>query len=71
MRHPIYLLLLALFASSALAEEPVEVFNTEPDPRKLSTPQESLASLKLPDGFHATLFAHEPDVQNPISMTFD
>ncbi|HUE74025.1 MAG TPA: PVC-type heme-binding CxxCH protein [Pirellulaceae bacterium] len=49
----------------------MEVFNSEPDQRPLSTPQEALASLKLPEGFKATLFAHEPDVQNPISMTFD
>ena len=69
--HSIYLLLLAIFTSSVIADEPMEVFNTEPDPRQLSTPEESLASLKLPDGFQATLFAHEPDVQNPISMTFD
>jgi putative membrane-bound dehydrogenase-like protein len=71
VRFSIYLLLLAPSASIVLAQEAVEVFNTEPDLRKLSTPQESLASLKLPDGFKATLFAHEPDVQNPISMTFD
>jgi putative membrane-bound dehydrogenase-like protein len=71
VRLSIYLLLLATSASFALAQETVEVFNSEPDPRKLSTPQESLASLKLPPGFKATLFAHEPDVQNPISMTFD
>ncbi len=71
MRLPIYLLLLATSASLALAQETVEVFNSEPDPRKLSSPAESLASLKLPEGFKATLFAHEPDVQNPISMTFD
>ena len=69
--HSIYLLLLAIFTSSVIADEPMEVFNTEPDPRQLSTPEESLASLKLPDGFQATLFAHEPDVQNPISMTFE
>lgn len=71
MRLPIYLLLLAVLPSLAAADESPTPFNTEPDQRKLSTPQESLASLKLPAGFKATLFAHEPDVQNPISMTFD
>ncbi len=71
MRFPIYLLPLAILASITMADEPLAPFNTEPDPRKLSTPQESLASLKLPVGFNATLFAHEPAVQNPISMTFD
>ena len=71
MRPPIYLLLIAVLPAFALADEPPAPFNTEPDQRKLSTPQEALASLKLPEGFTATLFAHEPDVQNPISMTFD
>src|SRR5688572_11142638 len=55
----------------AIAEETPDLYNTQPETQKLSTPEESLASLKLPDGFKATLFAHEPDVQNPISMTFD
>ncbi len=32
---------------------------------------EVVKSLKLPPGFHATLFAAEPQVQNPIGMTFD
>ena len=68
------------FALAALAEErsllsprsePPAPFNTEKPEHQLSTPQEALASLKLPEGFRATLFAHEPDVQNPISMTFD
>ncbi len=35
------------------------------------TPEEALAALRLPEGFHATLFAAEPDVQQPIGMCFD
>src|SRR6201982_3380703 len=27
--------------------------------------------MTLPDGFHATLFAGEPDVVQPIAFTFD
>ncbi|HEU0040551.1 MAG TPA: PVC-type heme-binding CxxCH protein, partial [Verrucomicrobiae bacterium] len=34
-------------------------------------PEEALAKLKLPSGFKATMFAAEPDVQNPIAMTWD
>jgi putative membrane-bound dehydrogenase-like protein len=68
--HPIYLLTLTIGAAAVGQEAPAP-FNTEPDQRPLSTPKEALASLKLPEGFKATLFAHEPDVQNPISMTFD
>lgn len=32
---------------------------------------EALKTLRLPAGFQASLFAAEPDVQNPIGMAFD
>jgi putative membrane-bound dehydrogenase-like protein len=35
------------------------------------TPQETAAQLQAPDGFAVTLFAGEPDVQQPISFAFD
>ncbi len=35
------------------------------------SPAESLAALQLPPGFQATLFASEPEVQNPIAMVWD
>ena len=34
-------------------------------------PTEAAASIKLPAGFRATLFAGEPDVAQPMSITFD
>ena len=34
-------------------------------------PKEAAASIKLPAGFRATLFAGEPDVMQPMSITFD
>lgn len=34
-------------------------------------PKEAAASIKLPPGFKATLFAGEPDVEQPMSITFD
>ncbi len=34
-------------------------------------PRDAAASIKVPDGFHATLFASEPDVVQPMSITFD
>ena len=34
-------------------------------------PKEAAASIKLPEGFRATLFAGEPDVMQPMSITFD
>ncbi|MCI0463449.1 MAG: c-type cytochrome [Gemmataceae bacterium] len=35
------------------------------------TPQQALAKITVPRGFHVTLFAGEPDVRQPISMAFD
>ena len=34
-------------------------------------PAEAPKRMTLPDGFHATLFAGEPDIVQPIAMTFD
>lgn len=46
-------------------------YDTEKAPIKLLTPQEALKALKLPKGFQATLFAAEPQVRQPISLTTD
>ncbi|MBC7819790.1 MAG: cytochrome C, partial [Planctomycetaceae bacterium] len=45
--------------------------NTEQGNPSPISPQEALAAIKLPPGFRATLFAAEPDVQNPIAMSWD
>src|SRR5580704_15433511 len=34
-------------------------------------PKQAAESIKLPPGFKATLFAGEPDVAQPMSITFD
>lgn len=34
-------------------------------------PQEAASKFTMPAGFHATLFAGEPDIVQPISFTFD
>jgi len=62
-------LLLAL-SVPAVAEFPVP-YNSEPGNPQPTSPQEALKALKLPQGFTATLFAAEPDVQNPIAMAWD
>ena len=38
---------------------------------EMYTPQQSLAKMKLPEGFKITLFAGEPDVVQPIACTID
>ena len=45
--------------------------NTQEMTTPLLTPQQALAQMKVPEGFRVELFAHEPDVQQPISITTD
>ena len=48
-----------------------EIYNSEPAKDRLAAPAEALAKIKVPDGFQVTLFAAEPDVQQPIAITTD
>ncbi len=66
------LLLAALPALAALAATPFpQPTNNEPGNPSPISPAEALAAIKLPPGFKATLFAAEPDVQNPIALAWD
>lgn len=49
----------------------VTLSDTQVETTKLTTPDEALKSLRLPEGFQATLFAHEPDIRQPIALTTD
>ncbi len=47
-------------------------YNSEKDTNSTPLPPlEAAAKMKLPPGFKATVFAAEPDVQNPIAMAWD
>jgi putative membrane-bound dehydrogenase-like protein len=46
-------------------------YNTEPDPAGPMPAGEAAEKMTLPPGFKATVFAAEPDVQNPIAMAWD
>ena len=48
-----------------------EVRNTQPAGDEPNTPLEAAAAFTVPDGFNVTLFAGEPDVAQPIALTFD
>ena len=64
-------LLLALTSTGLADDLPLGVVNTQ-NPNDVSlSPQESLARITVPDGFHVTLFAGEPDVRRPIAFDFD
>jgi putative membrane-bound dehydrogenase-like protein len=45
--------------------------NSEKTPYRALSPEEAIRQLKLPPGFVATVFAAEPDVQQPIAFQFD
>jgi putative membrane-bound dehydrogenase-like protein len=63
--------LLLAAASAALGQKTVthagKPVTTSPCP----TPDEARARMKVPAGFEVRLFAAEPDVVNPVAMTFD
>ena len=45
--------------------------DTQPGGENPPPPQEAVKKLELPPGFHATLFAGEPDVRQPIDLKID
>jgi len=59
-----------LITVSAGADDFPAVEDTEKSSPPLSA-QEALQALSLPPGFHATLFAAEPDVRQPIALATD
>jgi putative membrane-bound dehydrogenase-like protein len=45
--------------------------NTQPNNEAPLSPEEAIKHLKVPEGFQITLAAAEPDVQQPIAISFD
>ncbi len=74
-RRLLVLPLLALFAWAGSGSPQDGKFppivNTQNPKDVPPTPQQSLAKITVPRGFHVTLFAGEPDVRQPIAMAFD
>jgi len=62
---------LILLATTSFAADFPALYNSEPGNPEPMSPKEALAALKLPEGFTATLFAAEPDVQNPVGLSWD
>ncbi len=55
-----------------MADDFPAIVNTEPlSEETLLTAQEAASKFQLPDGFNVSVFAAEPDVQNPIAMSWD
>jgi putative membrane-bound dehydrogenase-like protein len=64
------LLTLLPFSGLMAAEFPAP-YNSEPGDAKPVPAVEAAGRMRLPAGFKATVFAAEPDVQNPIAMAWD
>lgn len=67
-----FALLVALACVAVRAEdsEPVPHGQQQPPGPALS-PAEALAKMTVPKGFHVELVASEPEIVNPVAMTFD
>jgi len=61
---------LGLFVGTARTQEVIPYHQDQP-PGPPLTPEEALAKMKVPAGFSVELVASEPDLMNPVAMTFD
>ena len=61
---------LVCLAPAQKAKEPVPHGQDSP-PGPALTPAQAVAKMKVPDGFTVEIVAAEPDIINPVSMTFD
>ncbi len=50
---------------------PKPIYNSEPSTLPFTSPADAVKGMTLPPGFTAQLFAAEPDVQQPIGISFD
>ncbi len=66
-------LLAGLPAGSAAAQERGDIIPHAQDrpPGPALSPQQALEKMTVPEGFHVELVASEPDIVNPVAMTFD
>ena len=68
--------LLALSVTQSSADEPAPakakaVYNSEPSQLPFTSPEDAVKGMTLPPGFSVSIFAAEPDVQQPIGISFD
>ncbi len=62
---------LVAWTSVAAADDFPKVIDTEPDKSPVMPASQAAASFKGAEGFKIEVFAAEPDVRNPIAMTWD
>src|SRR5579862_8530837 len=75
MRRLFLLTALVCGVTVVAARQVPSIVNTNTVPGGMDAPPmtaaQALATMKLPAGFKASVFASEPDVQNPIQLTWD
>ncbi len=59
------------FLLSVSAADFPEVYDSEPQEGTPLPAEEAAANMQVPDGFSVNVYAAEPDVRNPIAMTWD
>src|SRR5215212_1986331 len=57
--------------SVVCAAEFPQIYNSQQETIPFTKAEDALKGIRLPEGFRATLFAAEPDVQQPIGFTTD
>jgi putative heme-binding domain-containing protein len=69
----IFLTLSLVMATDAFTAEPdgVTPWRQDQPPNEPYSPQEAIRKMSVPEGFTVELVASEPDIVNPIAMTFD
>jgi len=72
MKTVAFLRLFFFGAACAPASEFPQPYNSEPDTTTpLMSAEEAAAKMQVPTGFKVSVFAAEPDVQNPIALAWD
>ncbi len=67
-----YVCLACIYSAAAFGDDFPRIYNSDSDrDARPMAAAEAAARMQVPDGFRASVFASEPDVQNPIAMTWD
>jgi putative membrane-bound dehydrogenase-like protein len=61
----------AIAAASARAADDSIPHNQDAPPNEARSPEEAAAKMTVPPGFSVEVVAAEPDIVNPVAMTFD
>ena len=68
---PYFLIGLMFVTTASIAEEFPKPFDTQELTEPFLTPEEAVSRISLPAGFQVSVFASEPDVNQPIALATD